>query len=29
MARAWREEYKGGVYYVIAIGNIEYIFKRA
>ena len=30
MARAWREEYKGGVYHVIARGNNkEYIFKEA
>ncbi|OGO78226.1 MAG: hypothetical protein A2Y23_00470 [Clostridiales bacterium GWB2_37_7] len=29
MARAWREEYKGGVYHVIARGNNkEYIFKE-
>jgi REP element-mobilizing transposase RayT len=28
MARAWREEYKGGIYHVIARGNNkEYIFK--
>lgn len=30
MARAWREEYKGGVYHVIARGNNkEYIFKES
>jgi len=29
LARAWREEYKGGVYHVIARGNNkEYIFKE-
>lgn len=30
MARAWREEYKGGIYHVIARGNNkEYIFKES
>ena len=29
MSRAWREEYKGGIYHVIARGNNkEYIFKE-
>ncbi|MFZ5351085.1 MAG: hypothetical protein ACOZCL_00025 [Bacillota bacterium] len=29
MARAWRMEYKGGIYHVIARGNNkEYIFKE-
>ncbi|MGB7605579.1 MAG: hypothetical protein WBL93_08905 [Lutisporaceae bacterium] len=28
MGRLWREEYKGGIYHVIARGNNkEYIFK--
>jgi hypothetical protein len=30
MGRAWREEYQGGIYHVIARGNNkEYIFKKA
>ena len=30
MGRPWREEYKGGIYYVIARGNNkEYIFKES
>jgi len=30
MARAWREEYRGGIYHVIARGNNkEYIFKES
>ncbi|HYE12772.1 MAG TPA: transposase [Patescibacteria group bacterium] len=30
MSRAWRKEYKGGIYHVIARGNNkEYIFKES
>ena len=30
MGRPWREEYKGGIYHVIARGNNkEYIFKES
>ncbi|MGB7605886.1 MAG: hypothetical protein WBL93_10460 [Lutisporaceae bacterium] len=30
MSRPWREEYKGGIYHVIARGNNkEYIFKES
>lgn len=30
MGRLWREEYKGGIYHVIAKGNNkEYIFKES
>jgi len=30
MGRTWREEYRGGIYHVIARGNNkEYIFKES